>query len=178
MNKQKNRIYKFRIWEENEFIQGEVRLFDDDLIIKFRDLLIEDVKHTKGLELLKDKGHPTEHDSSYLLFEKDTVKDGHFLLETFNQEKSTKTWEAIKKLSSFQTGTSHDSPYVDCWSKIHNKKELMQVLKNVAQHLDIELEYFDLEEQRKIQERAEKTIWKILIYIAVIVFLILIITQL
>jgi tetrahydromethanopterin S-methyltransferase subunit G len=178
MNKKENRKFKYRVWEEGKITYGEIRFFgpdEDKLCFNFRNSLIENIKNTNKLELLKYEGAPTEFDSSYLLFKNEVVSEGQTLLKKFKEENNQDTWKVIKNLSTFQVGTSHDYPYVDCWSKIHSKSELIEEIQKAAQILNIKLEWLDLEEQREIQTRVEKTIGKILLGIFIAIFLILII---
>ena len=65
------------IWEENNEINAEVRLFhsDNSDLYKFRDLLSDQIKNNRNLEIIKDEGFPTEVDSSYILIEKNIFEE-------------------------------------------------------------------------------------------------------
>ncbi|MDP2905317.1 MAG: hypothetical protein Q8O22_03325 [Candidatus Omnitrophota bacterium] len=63
----------YKVWEEKNYVKGEVRLirFDYRTIFNFRDILIRSIQEGKNFCLLKRENRPTELDSEYLLFAKD-----------------------------------------------------------------------------------------------------------
>jgi len=169
---------KLLIWEESNIVYGEIRLLhgEEQTLYEFRNLLSENIKNTKNLELLKDEGYPTKFDSNYILFqEKNAFEEGKKKLESYRKEypevpihpgffafllrtkrykewkryikrrdeKEKETWQIIDKLYSVMIKTNHDYPYLECYSKIHNKEELISEIKKVADNLSIKLEIID-----------------------------------
>lgn len=54
-------------------------------------------------------------------------------------EIETKIWEIVNPLARIIIQTTHDSPYLDCCSKVHKKPELIEEIKNIAKELNIQL---------------------------------------
>jgi len=77
----------FKIWEENGFVQSEVRFIgikDEDVTRKFRDTLIGIVQENKKLCLIKRETGSTGLQSEYILFEKDVFADALNRVRTFD----------------------------------------------------------------------------------------------
>jgi len=78
----------FKVWEEKNFVKGEVRLirFDYKTIFNFRDTLIKYLQEGRNLFLLKREDRPTELDTEYMLFEKDIFEKAQNQIKNFEEE--------------------------------------------------------------------------------------------
>ena len=79
---------KLILWEENNSAYAELRLTDEEenLLYQFRNILSEDIKNVKNLEIIKDEGYPTKFDSNYILFGKDVFEEAKEKLELLRKE--------------------------------------------------------------------------------------------
>jgi len=122
-----------------------------DLIYPFRDKVIEKIQAGYNWYLHKSEGAPTEIDSWFRFFAKEseeTVKDllgkkhPGFLAWMFK----TKKWKdykieehRIKELVSLDISTSHDHTCIEIYSSMHSEGSLSELIESIIEELNIDM---------------------------------------
>jgi len=122
-----------------------------DLIYPFRDKVAEKIQARFNLYLHKSEGAPTEIDSWFRFFARESeekakgllgIKNPGFIAWMFK----TKKWrdykieeKRINELVRLDISTSHDHTCIEIYSSMHSEESLSELIESIAEEVNIDM---------------------------------------